>query len=149
MREVRIKCDVSVHRLEPDLVSPESVEILKLVIFAELSSFHSTKFAPVPIVFYANNLSFRESPYGRPDRCHDIPSVVDPIGGVFPVSAIRSGYEGIFFRNQISGNRRDIFGMLPVLQNIPRDIASRHYIQIFIESLHILELFANSGARFR
>lgn len=50
LTEMRVECYISIHRLEPDLIATEDVEIAELVVLGELiSSLEPVEVLPFPV----------------------------------------------------------------------------------------------------
>lgn len=142
-REVRIERHVSVHSLEPYLVPPEYVEIPEPVVIGQLSLLHPLEIRPAPSIDDADDLSFRESLYGRSERRHDVPSVVDPVGRIPSVGASSHGDELVLDGERVSFDRRYILRIFPVGKETSCDIASERGIEIPVECLEMGEFFGN------
>lgn len=120
---MRIEYDISVQGLEPHLISSEYIEVLEFVVLGKWSLAHESEFAPGPVVDRADDDPFRKGLHGGPVWCHYIPSMVYPIGRVLSVRTSCSGEFIILGRQCVSMDRRDVFRIFPIVENLSCDIA--------------------------
>lgn len=116
--KVRIKRHVSVCGFQPYLISPIHVEIEVAGVFRNVRALYdSLEILPRE----AGNRSYyhavRKGSHGGTHGRHKIPSMVDAVGGRFPVRAAPSGNSGIFGRKILNGNRNDVLERLSRLRH--------------------------------